>query len=448
MDQHKHLLSLLLNQAVNDMSINITSSAQKAIIDAVKVKLSKTHITLYKNKKFGGRSKEFTKSCPDLLDAGFDDITSSVKCERGVWILYQFKNYKGRIFVIEEGEVYDKFSKYFQDRSSSLKLLDGYDFTEEPECTVYADIFSGRSLTFTDDVENLKWYKFDNKISSIEVKSGAWVGYQHPNYGGDQTLFLKGKYEASDKPCKPNDEGGFKNDRISSFSQIFLKPAAGDKMKLLQIDYDLDKAHILRTPTSVFSWTQVNNTSVEQTVTKTDEITITREDTYEFRWDRAAKVSTTMTGKVGIPLVGETDVSISSEMSVSMGKTAGTKKSKTDKWVAEYPSKIPRYSTVTVTSKLTQGNINIPFTAILYYGDDTERTITEKETLGIYSACSGVDRKVCMGELLKGKFVFCVCQIILQHAIVICVTFSSRHRDLRSWIWSQSGKPDISVIVI
>lgn len=62
-------------------------------------------------------------------------------------------------------------------------------------------------------------------------------------------------------------------------------------MKLLQIDYDLDRADTRRTPTSVFSWTQVNNTSVEQTVTKTDEITITREDTYEFRWDRAAKVS-------------------------------------------------------------------------------------------------------------------------------------------------------------
>ncbi|CAG2195651.1 CRYB [Mytilus edulis] len=214
-------------------------------------------------------------------------------------------------------------------------------FTEEPECTVYADTFNGRSLTFSDDVENLKWYKFDNKMSSIEVKSGAWVGYQHPNYAGDQSLFLKGQYEASDKP---NDEGGFKNDRISSFGKIMLKPAAEGNMKLLQIDYDLDRADIIRTPTSVFSWTQVNNTSVEQTVTKTDEITITREDTYEFRWDRAAKVSTTIKGNVGIPLIGQTEVSISAETS--------------------------------------------------------------------------------------GKFV--ICQIVLQHAIVICVTSSSssRHRDI------------------
>lgn len=52
-----------------------------------------------------------------------------------------------------------------------------------------------------------------------------------------------------------------------------------------------------------------------------------------------------MKGNVGIPLVGETEVSISAEMSVSMGRTTGTKMSKTDKWIAEYPSKIPRYST-------------------------------------------------------------------------------------------------------
>lgn len=53
-----------------------------------------------------------------------------------------------------------------------------------------------------------------------------WVGYQHPNYAGDQSLFLKGQYEASDKP---NDEGGFKNDRISSFGKIMLVSIRLDK---------------------------------------------------------------------------------------------------------------------------------------------------------------------------------------------------------------------------
>lgn len=62
-------------------------------------------------------------------------------------------------------------------------------------------------------------------------------------------------------------------------------------MKLKSIDYDLNKNQILKTPSNVFHWTQVNNTSVEQTLTKTDELTIQKEDTYEFRWDKTSKIS-------------------------------------------------------------------------------------------------------------------------------------------------------------
>ncbi|XP_076080194.1 uncharacterized protein LOC143051005 [Mytilus galloprovincialis] len=165
-----------------------------------------------------------------------------------------------------------------------------------------------------------------------------------------------------------------------------VKPAG--KMRLLSLHYDLEKNKILKNPSSVFSWTQTNNTSVEQSLSKTDEVTVQRVDTYEFRWDKAIKVSASMTANVGIPIVGKTDITISSEISASMGSTAGTKTSKTEKWVAEYPSKIPPYSAVTVTSKLTEGKFNMPFTAILCYGDDTDHKITEK---GVFYGCQYFD---------------------------------------------------------
>lgn len=344
-------------------------------------------MTLYEKPNFKGRSKDFTDSCPNLLDAGFSKSTMielSVKSKRGVWILYSEPEYKGIIFVIEDGEEY-KLVKYWWNifSVSSLKLLHSSDFTEDPECTVYSGVYCGRSLTFRDDVQNLRWYAFNDVASSIEVKSGAWVGYTQVDYEGYQSLFLKGSYTFSDKP---NDEGGFKNDAISSLSKIVMKPAG--KMKLKSIDYDLKKNQILKTPSTVFNWTQVNNTSVEQTLTKTDEVTVERNDTYEFRWDTASKISATMTANVSIPFNGSAGVSLSAEKSVSMGSTAGTKTSKTEKWVAEYPSKIPPYSTVTVTSKLTEGKTNIPFTAILYYGDDIEHTFAEK---GVFYGCNFFD---------------------------------------------------------
>ncbi|XP_063436690.1 beta-crystallin A3-like [Mytilus trossulus] len=178
-------------------------------------------ITLFEH-DFTGRSKVFTKSCPDLTMGGFNNITSSVKCERGVWILYQEKNYKGQIFVIEDGEnyAYAKFKGYFNDKALSLKLLDEIDFTEESECTLYKHVnYTAPTLTFADDVQDLKCYNFDEMTSSVVVTSGAWVGFTQPNYDGYQSLFLKGRYNFSDAP---NDKGGFKNDVLSSFSKITL----------------------------------------------------------------------------------------------------------------------------------------------------------------------------------------------------------------------------------
>ncbi|VDI34566.1 Hypothetical predicted protein [Mytilus galloprovincialis] len=305
-------------------------------------------MTLYEKPNFKGRSKDFTDSCPHLLDVGFDKTimdVSSVKSIRGVQ-----PEYKGFIKVIDDGEDYKlvelppkviKFAPILEARAvCSLKLLRCSDFYEEPECTVYKDIFSGRALTFQDDVQNLEWYHFTDKMSSIVVKSGAWVGYTKPDYEGYQTLFLKGSYTFSEKPY---DEGGFGNDQMSSFSKIVMKPAG--KMKLKSIDYDLNKNQILKTPSNVFHWTQVNNTSVEQTLTKTDELTIQKEDTYEFRWDKTSKISGTINVNVDIPFGGSAGISVTKEQSVNIGSSGGTKTSKTETWIAEYPSKIPPYST-------------------------------------------------------------------------------------------------------
>ncbi|XP_063436687.1 beta-crystallin A3-like [Mytilus trossulus] len=153
-------------------------------------------ITLYEHISYGGRSQDFTESCPDLDEYDFDDITSSAKCNRGVWILYSEKYYQGNIFVVQDGEDYnDNLCDNFNDYASSIRLLDNFDFTEESKCTIYKDNnFLGRSLTFRDDVPNLKLFNLDDEMSSVVVKSGAWVGFTECNYEGEQSLFLSGRY--------------------------------------------------------------------------------------------------------------------------------------------------------------------------------------------------------------------------------------------------------------
>lgn len=47
------------------------------------------------------------------------------------------------------------------------------DFTKEPKITVYAGDFRSRSVEFTKDVLDLRWYNMNDQISYLEVHSGA-----------------------------------------------------------------------------------------------------------------------------------------------------------------------------------------------------------------------------------------------------------------------------------
>ncbi|CAG2188882.1 unnamed protein product [Mytilus edulis] len=93
----------------------------------------KPKITLYEHVNFKGRSKTFTEANDNLIDEGFNDYSSSVIVEGGVWVLYQHCNYTGNVCVVIEGDRTnllncrgDKGTKIhdFNDVVSSLKPLD------------------------------------------------------------------------------------------------------------------------------------------------------------------------------------------------------------------------------------------------------------------------------------------------------------------------------------
>ncbi|XP_052080855.1 uncharacterized protein LOC127718821 [Mytilus californianus] len=236
--------------------------------------------------------------------------------------------------------------------------------------------FEGRTLTFRNDVANLDHFGFLRMISSVRILRGAWVGYDGRDYAGSQTLFLKGDYTPTQNP---NIDGGFPNDGISALRKIQLFPVG--PLKLKTIEYDLENAILHTTPRSVFQWTEVNDTKVEQTVNRTDEQKITRENTYEFRWDFGFKITTSLEATAGIPELGSSlKLQVSVERSLNIGETTGVKTSFIQQWKAEYPSKIPAKSTVTLTSKLTEGKFNVPFTATFYRGEDETHTEVHQGT--------------------------------------------------------------------
>ncbi|VDI37786.1 Hypothetical predicted protein [Mytilus galloprovincialis] len=329
-------------------------------------------ITLYDGANFEGRSKVFTKADANMHNTGFYDCASSVEVDAGVWVLYQKVNYKGHICVVMEGDKVNLKNvkakdkgvinyAYFDETVSSLKPLDG-DFTKECRISVYAGDFRSRSIEFTEDILDLRWYNMNDQISYLKVHSGAWIGFEAVNFQGFQTLYLPGDHILS------STEGIFKNDALSSLRAVQIVPPLS-AVVVDRLEFQLDQGNPRETPINVFSWRQRNNTNTAQRLSVTKEKSITTEDTYEFRWEHGTKISLTYQYKTGLPKAAQHTTTVGIESYYNIGSTKGTKTAKTETWKVHYPTEILPKTEIKLSSTLTQTLLDVPFTAFLHQGD-------------------------------------------------------------------------------
>jgi len=61
-------------------------------------------ITLYEHADYKGRKLTLTKSTPNLVVKGFNDIASSVEVTEGTWKLWEHVGYKGKSFIVTPGK--------------------------------------------------------------------------------------------------------------------------------------------------------------------------------------------------------------------------------------------------------------------------------------------------------------------------------------------------------
>ena len=82
------------------------------------------------------------------------------------------------------------------------------------------DGFEGKSLTLTGSEPNLEARNFNDMVSSIIVRGGDWILYEHINYAGAQ--WTVGSYDGVDHdgalPNSVNWSG--ENDKISSVKLV------------------------------------------------------------------------------------------------------------------------------------------------------------------------------------------------------------------------------------
>ncbi|XP_046944087.1 beta-crystallin B1 isoform X1 [Lynx rufus] len=153
-------------------------------------------LVVFEQENFQGRRVEFSGECLNLADRGFDRVRSLIVTS-GPWVAFEQSNFRGEMFVLEKGEYprWDTWSSsYRSDRLMSFRPIK-MDSQEHKICLFEGANFKGNTMEIQeDDVPSLWVYGFCDRVGSVRVSSGTWVGYQYPGYRGYQYLLEPGEF--------------------------------------------------------------------------------------------------------------------------------------------------------------------------------------------------------------------------------------------------------------
>ncbi|MBN3274922.1 CRBA1 protein, partial [Polyodon spathula] len=150
-------------------------------------------ITVYDQECFQGKRMEFTASCQNIMECGFDTVRS-VKVECGAWVGYEHSSFCGQQFILERGEYprWDAWSgsnAYHIERLMSFRPICSASHKESKMTVFERENFIGRQWELCDDYPSLQAMGWcNNEIGSMKITSGAWVCYQFPGYRGYQYI--------------------------------------------------------------------------------------------------------------------------------------------------------------------------------------------------------------------------------------------------------------------
>uniref|UniRef100_A0A2K5XG27 Beta-crystallin B2 n=1 Tax=Mandrillus leucophaeus TaxID=9568 RepID=A0A2K5XG27_MANLE len=135
-----------------------------------------------------------------IRDLGVELTCPLSLCLHGSWVGYEQANCKGEQFVFEKGE-YPRWDSWTSSRrTDSLSSLRPIKVdSQEHKIILYENPnFTGKKMEIIDDdVPSFHAHGYQEKVSSVRVQSGTWVGYQYPGYRGLQYLLEKGDYKDS-----------------------------------------------------------------------------------------------------------------------------------------------------------------------------------------------------------------------------------------------------------
>ncbi|KAF3848527.1 hypothetical protein F7725_015024, partial [Dissostichus mawsoni] len=184
---------------------------------------------MFDQENFQGKMIEVQNECMNVCDRGMDRVRSIiVECGRkwthitadsflyvyniilsncallssppspSSFVAFEQTNFRGEMFILEKGEYprWDTWSNsYRSDCLMSLRPV-RMDSLEHKICLYELSDFKGNKMEIQeDDVPTLWAHGFCDRVGSVRVPGGSWVGYQYPGYRGYQYLFECGDYK-------------------------------------------------------------------------------------------------------------------------------------------------------------------------------------------------------------------------------------------------------------
>uniref|UniRef100_A0A8C3SL03 Beta-crystallin B1 n=1 Tax=Chelydra serpentina TaxID=8475 RepID=A0A8C3SL03_CHESE len=137
------------------------------------------------------------KTAPWLFHVALRSASCSSPAPLLSWVAFEQSNLRGEMFILEQGEYprWDTWSSsYRSDCFRSMRPIkmgaDGYKISLFES----ADFKGNKMEIQEDDVPSLWAHGFCDRVGSVKVSSGTWVGYQYPGYRGYQYLFERGDF--------------------------------------------------------------------------------------------------------------------------------------------------------------------------------------------------------------------------------------------------------------
>uniref|UniRef100_UPI0037E79A85 crystallin, beta B1, like 2 n=1 Tax=Semicossyphus pulcher TaxID=241346 RepID=UPI0037E79A85 len=178
-----------------------SKSASQTDGKAAQNKMSEMGMMSYKmcvfdQENFQGRCIEITGECMSVCDMGMDKVRS-LRVDCGPFVGFEQMNFCGEMFILEKGE-YPRWDSWSNCQKNDY-LLSFRPVRMDPEkhkiCLYEVGEFKGRKMEIMDDdVPSLFSYGFTDRVGSIMVSCGTFVGYQFPGYRGSQYLLEKGEF--------------------------------------------------------------------------------------------------------------------------------------------------------------------------------------------------------------------------------------------------------------